>query len=332
MVTADPKGTGRLSPIAAGPGADPRQASTAVLMVRPASFGFNAETASTNAFQCDDRGLGADKLQAGARAEFDAFARKLREHGVGVCVFDDTGEPQTPDAVFPGNWVTFHSDGTAVVHRMATESRQREVRYDILEALRDVHGFELKRIIDWSTPDAGMGVLEGTGSLVLDRINGVAYACRSARTEAQAVREFGRELGYDTSCFRATDGAGHSVYHTDVLMMLGDRFAVVCLDAIGDVAERDAVVARLAGTGHEVVEISVAQMHDFAGNMLQLSNSSGGSFLVASARAHASLSPYQRARLGTFSDFIVAPLPMIERYGGGSARCMLAEILLPEMR
>jgi len=301
-------------------------------MVRPASFGFNVETAATNAFQHDYRAVDADQVQAGARAEFDAFADKLRARGVGVCVFDDTVDPETPDAIFPGNWLTTHGDGTAVIHRMATESRQREVRPDILGALRDVHGFELARIVDWSTPEAGMGVLEGTGSLVLDRINRVAYACLSGRTEGQAVRAFGRELGYATVCFRAVDREGHPVYHTDVLMTLGDRFAVVCLEAIGDAAEREAVRKSLSDTGHEVVDISVSQMHDFAGNMLQLRTGSCDSLLVASARAFASLSREQRARLETFSDFVVTPLPTIERCGGGSARCMLAEIFLPEAR
>ena len=301
-------------------------------MIRPASFGFNAETASTNAFQSDYRAVGADQVQAGALAEFDAFARELRVRGVRVCVFDDTVDPETPDAIFPGNWLTTHGDGAAVIHRMATESRQREVRHDILEALRDVHGFELKRIVDWSTPEAGMGVLEGTGSLVLDRINRVAYACLSGRTEGQAVRAFGRELGYATVCFRAADRAGHPVYHTDVLMTLGDSFAVVCLEAIGDAAERETVRKSLADTGHEVVEISVAQMHDFAGNMLQLRTAACDSLLVASVRAFASLSREQRSRLEAFSDLVIAPLPTIERCGGGSARCMLAEIFLPEAR
>ncbi len=332
MVTATPTRTRRLGTLAAEPKADPRQAATAVLMVRPASFGFNAETASTNAFQCDHRAVDTEQVQAGAQTEFDAFARKLRARGAGVYVFDDTVEPRTPDAVFPGNWVTFHGDGTAIVHRMATASRQREVRYDILEALRDVHGFELQRIVDWSTPEAGMGVLEGTGSLVLDRVNRVAYACLSGRTEGRAVRAFGRELGYATVCFRAADREGHPVYHTDVLMMLGDRYAVVCLEAIGDVAERETVRKSLEDTGHEIVEISVAQMHDFAGNMLELRTAAGASLLVASARAHASLSREQRARLETFSEFVVAPLPTIERCGGGSARCMLAEIFLQETR
>ena len=332
MVTANPTVSGRLSPIAAAPKADPRQASAAVLMIRPASFGFNAETASTNAFQCDDLGLDADEVQVLARTEVDTFVRKLKAWGVSVCVFDDTVQPRTPDAVFPGNWVSFYPDGTALVHRMATESRQREVRYDILEALRDAHGFELKRVVDLSLPGAGAGVLEGTGSLVLDRINRVAYACLSARTEAQAVRAFGRELGYDTVLFSASDGEGRSVYHTDVLMMLGDRFAVVCLVAIGDVAQREALREKLAATDREIVEISVAQMHEFAGNMLQLRNAAGGSLLVASGRAFAALSDEQRARLESFSDFVVTPLPTIERYGGGSARCMLAEIFLPQAR
>ncbi len=331
-MTATPTRTGRPHPIAAERQADPRQAAPAVLMIRPASFGFNAETASTNAFQCDYRAVGADQVQAGALAEFDAFARELRVRGVRVCVFDDTVDPETPDAIFPGNWLTTHGDGTAVIHRMATESRQREVRHDILEELRDVHGFELKRIVDWSTPEAGMGVLEGTGSLVLDRINRVAYACLSGRTEGQAVRLFGRELGYATVCFRAADREGHPVYHTDVLMTLGDSFAVVCLEAIGDAAERETMRKNLADTGHEIVEISVSQMHDFAGNMLQLRTAACDSLLVASARAFASLSGEQRSRLETFSDLVVTPLPTIERCGGGSARCMLAEIFLPEAR
>ncbi len=326
MVAADSTRTRGLAPLAGMPKADPRQASAAVLMIRPASFGFNAETASTNAFQRDGLALDSEQVHARALAEFDAFARKLQARGVSVTVFDDTVEPQTPDAVFPGNWISFHRDGTAIIYRMLAESRRREVRYDIVDALRDTHGFELERIIDRSTPPAGMGTLEGTGSLVLDRIHRVAYACLSARTDAHAVSEFGRVRGYDTVRFNAADSEGNSVYHTDVLMTLGDRFAVVCLEAIRDESERETVRARLAATEREIVEISIAQMLEFAGNMLQLTNAAGDSLLAVSARAHAALSAGQRTRLESFCEFVVAPLPTIEDYGGGSARCMLAEI------
>jgi hypothetical protein len=297
-------------------------------MIRPASFGYNAETATTNAFQ---RRPAADEITAvHARAleEFDSAVEALRSSRVEVLVFNDTERPRTPDAVFPNNWISFHSSGHILLYPMLTASRRAEVRSDIVERVAKQFGF--RTVVDLREQAHRGSALEGTGSLVLDRIGSVAYASRSERTDEREVLEAVRRLGYELVLFSARDPNGQALYHTNVVMTVGDRFAVVCLQSIADVAERTAVTTRLESTGHEIVDISPAQMMQFAGNMLQLRNTRGESLLAMSATARASLSPAQKKSLEGYSAPVTIPLPTIERYGGGSIRCMIAEVFLPQ--
>jgi hypothetical protein len=300
-----------------------------VLMIRPAHFSGNAETAASNRFQNLREGAATDDPQIAAAAEFDGLVHSLRAKGVRVVVFDDLAEPVTPDALFPNNWVSFHADGTAVLYPMLAPNRRLERRRDILEALNDEHGFRLDRVIDLTHGEQQGRFLEGTGSLVLDRRNRVAYACLSPRTDAAMLAEFAGKLDYEPFPFSAVDADGYPVYHTNVMLSLGERFAAVCADAILE-PDRRRVLDKLQTTGHELIELTRGQMECFAGNLLELRGVGEARFVALSAAGFASLDTSQKqafARLGI--TFAVAPLPTIEHFGGGSARCMIAEILLP---
>jgi hypothetical protein len=300
-----------------------------VLMIRPAHFSGNAQTAASNRFQQLGSGTASEDAQPAAAAEFDGLVHVLRDQGVRVCVFDDLPEPVTPDALFPNNWVSFHADGTAVLYPMLAPNRRLERRRDILEAISDKHGFHLNRVIDLTHGEQQGRFLEGTGSLVLDRPDRVAYACLSPRTDADMLAEFASKLGYEAVSFSAVDAGGYPVYHTNVMLSVGERFAAVCTAAIVE-PDRRRVLDKLQSTGHEVIELTRTQMERFAGNLLELRGADDRHFVVISAAGHASLKAGQKqafARAGLA--FAVAPLPVIERLGGGSARCMIAEIQLP---
>ena len=303
------------------------QLAPAVLMIRPANFGPNAETAASNAFQ-QPVPTEAD-WQAAALREFDSLAAALERAGVHVEVFADTLEPVTPDAVFPNNWVSFHADGSVYLYPLQAQNRRWERRSDILEALRASRGYRISRIEDLSAAELDGRYLEGTGSLVLDRRARVAYACLSSRTDAGLLRRWAEGRGYEAVSFHARDSAGRLIYHTNVMLCIGDRFAVVCLESIADAAERERVRRRLEESRHELVSISLQQMQDFAGNMLQLATRGGGSVLVMSARAARALAPAQWARLSKHTTILASAVDTIEDCGGGSVRCMLAEIFLP---
>jgi hypothetical protein len=304
-----------------------RQTAADVLMIRPAHFGANEQTAPSNRFQQRDDSSPSHARLA-AVAEFDRTVTLLKNAGVGVRVFEDRPQPQTPDSIFPNNWVTFHADGTAVLYPMLAESRRLERRRDILEALGAAE-FRLQDIIDLSAHEAKEQFLEGTGSLVLDRANHVAYACISPRTDLEVLAEFGQRLDYELVCFDACDADGAAIYHTNVMMSVGRTFAVVCLESIRE-DQRLAVSRALEDSGREIVELSLAQMSSFAGNMLEVAGASDSSVLAMSAAAHASLTSMQLETLARHTKTIVAaPIPTIERIGGGSLRCMLAEIHLP---
>lgn len=296
----------------------------AVLMIRPVAFHANPQTMGTNAFQRPASGLDPAALQARARAESDGLAAALRHAGVTVVAFDDTPTPATPDAIFPNNWVSFHADGTAVLYPMLAENRRLERRPDVLDALVRDHGFALREVVDLSGPEAEGRFLEGTGSLVLDRAHRVAYACRSPRTDAGLLADWAARFGYETVVFDAWGPDGTPIYHTNVLMCVGDGFAVLGEASLTDPAVR----ARLEATGHEVVAIDPTQLAAFAGNMLALQGA-GGQVLAMSARAHASLRPDQRAALQRHARLVVADVSAIEDHAGGSVRCMLAELFLP---
>ncbi|GAA4380475.1 citrulline utilization hydrolase CtlX [Hymenobacter koreensis] len=306
------------------------QSAHTVFLVRPTRFAFNAETAASNHFQHALTGLNEAEVQARAFAEFDAAVAALRQHGLQVLVFDDTAEPAKPDAVFPNNWLTLHPDGRVLLYPICAPNRRPERRLDIVEALGQQ--FHVGEVLDLSAHEQAGRFLEGTGSIIFDHQHRVAYACLSPRTNAELFEEVTRQLGYQPQAFHAHDTQGHLIYHTNVMMCVGARFAVICLESIRDVAERTVVEASLRNTGHEVVDISLAQVAHFAGNMLTLQPSAGGpEVLVMSQSAHDALSNEQRQCLSRYCTLLPLPIPTIETVGGGSARCMLAEVFLPRL-
>lgn len=298
---------------------------TPLLMIRPASFGFNEQTAASNAFQ--NRDAQQTDVQQKALQEFDSFVEILHSNGIKVIVIDDTTEPHTPDAIFPNNWVSFHEDGNVFLYPMQAENRRLERREDIIRELETK--FKIKHIIDLSRFELQHQFLEGTGSMVLNREDKLAYACLSPRTDMDVLNEFCSAAGYEPVVFHAFDQQGQAIYHTNVMMCLADRLVVICMDSITDKAEYEAVVASFYATGKSVFNISFEQMNHFAGNMLEVFNKDGESLLIMSASAYHSLSPLQISTLQQFSRIIYADIPTIERNGGGSVRCMLAEIGLP---
>ena len=304
------------------------QAANQVLMIRPVAFAGNIQTAISNHFQQLEDASSAMDAQMCALYEFDLLVANLRAAGVVVHVIEDTLIPNTPDSVFPNNWVSFHGEGTVVLYPMLAVNRRQERRIDILEHL-SLEGLRINELIDLSHYEQLERFLEGTGSMVLDRINRIAYACVSPRTDLNVLGEFAQRLDYDVVSFHAMDANGMPIYHTNVLMCVGTHFAVVCSDVIAE-QERFAVLERLRGNGHEIIEISTEQMYAFAGNMLELKTTAGDFRVAMSRRAFDALSATQRATLAMLSGpLIVTPIPTIERLGGGSVRCMLAEIFLP---
>jgi hypothetical protein len=260
--------------------------------------------------------------------EFDALAERLGRKGVRVVVADDTAEPVKPDAIFPNNWVSFHCDGTVVLYPMLAPNRRAERREDVVRRVIDAGAFRASRTVDLSHREDEGKYLEGTGSLVLDRMQRIAYASLSPRTDLDVLGEFSQQLDYELVTFEALDGAGKAVYHTNVMMALGAQFAVVCGSAIAELKRRDAVYSRLRAAGREIIEISSVQMHEFAGNLLELAPP-GSNVIALSATAWRSLDAGQRRTLERHGEVVAADIPAIERFGGGSVRCMLAEIHLP---
>ena len=305
------------------------QSASAVLMIRPVNFAANPETAGTNAFQ--KSAVQGEEVQAKARAEFDALVEALSKAGIWVEVFEDRAEPVTPDAVFPNNWVSFHADGSAWLYPLLAANRRWERRPDILEALGRERGYRLGLVRDLSFAELDGRYLEGTGSLVLDRPNHVAYACLSSRTDERLAQEWAQATDYSAVTFHARDTKGRAIYHTNVMLCVGSRFALGCFDCISDPGERERVQKRLADTGHEVVTISPYQMEAFAGNMLELQGRYGETLLVMSARAERALQPKQRQALEKYARLVSSPIDTIEDCSGGSVRCMLAEIHLPRV-
>ncbi len=299
-----------------------------VLMVRPVRFMRNTETAGSNHFQRLPVAGDPTHAQQLALQEFELLAAALRDAGVRVHAFDDTAEPHTPDALFPNNWVSFHADGTVVLYPMLAPNRRLERRMDILESLSITHGFAVRRIVDLTYREAEGKYLEGTGSLVLDRVNHVAYACLSPRTDPEVLGEFAQQMDYELVVFSALDQTGMPVYHTNVMMSVGRRFAAVCAAALND-ADRSAVLGRLRGTGREILDLSFEQMSHFAGNMLELDVGQDMGTVFLSEAALRSLDASQTGFLHRLVRVAVTPVPTIECLGGGSVRCMIAEIHLP---
>ena len=310
------------------------QSAAAVLMVRPARFGFNPQTAASNVFQKNtfqseafQQGGDAAGVHDAALREFDALAERLAHAGVHVIIAHDTVHPAKPDAIFPNNWVSFHRDGTVVLYPMMALNRRLERRDEVLSEVAAAGAFRITRTVDLCYREELGQYLEGTGSLVLDRPRHLAYANISPRTDLDALGEFAQQLDYDLVTFESVDGAGKPVYHTNVMMAIGAGFAVLCAESITEQRSREAVRATLRAN-REIVEISLAQMQSFAGNVLELAPP-GSNVIALSAAAWESLDAHQRRTLEKHGNVLAVEIPVIERFGGGGVRCMLAEVHLP---
>lgn len=300
-----------------------------VLMIRPVAFRSNPQTASSNRFQDEPGTVDAALEQRAAAVQFQGLVDSLLAAGVGVVVEPDTPDPETPDSIFPNNWVSFHADGCVVIYPMMAPNRRAEVRQDIIERLSSDRGFRVDRIVDMTSHAARGNYLEGTGSMVLDRVRRVAYACISPRTTLDALADFGQRLDYDIVTFSAVDRNGAAVYHTNVMMSVGEGFAVICDESIQDSEQREAVLRKLEDGGKEVISITRPQMRRFVGNCLQLEAANGGRVIAMSRQAEQALGEDQLIRLRNHGRIVSAPVDDIERSAGGSVRCMLAEIHLP---
>lgn len=301
------------------------QLTDTVLMVRPAAFGYNAETAANNFFQYTSP-LGAEEIHQKALEEFDAMVALLRSKDIEVLVVDDTPRPYKPDAVFPNNWISTGAGGVINVFPMFAASRREEKRDDILQGL--ARSYEVAHFYDWTEYEAENMFLEGTGSMVMDHTARIVYACLSPRTNGVLLEKFASVNGYRAIAFKAVDEQGRPIYHTNVMMSIGEGFAVLCTEAIRDELEQVAVHQLLERTGHRVIPISLGQVRSFAGNMLQVKSKGGARYLVLSRTASNILSLYQKEELSRYGELLPVELATIEQASGGSARCMMAEIFL----
>ncbi len=309
-----------------------KQITSNILMVRPASFGFNLETATNNYYQKIPEDLSQDEIQQLAIKEFDEFVSKLREHGINVIVVDDGPAQQSSDSVFPNNWISFHNDGRVGLYPMYSSIRRRERRDDIYNEILPGYGFKTTDIVDFTDNELNNQYLEGTGSMVLDRVNRIAYASLSGRTDSYVLNEFAKTFSYKVvsfSSYQSVSGKRKLIYHTNVMMCVGDDFAILCKDAIDDQSERQQVIDSLTNTGKEIIDITEKQTKNFAGNMLEVDSESGKKYLVMSETAYKSLDDRQLEVISNYCTIIQGRLDIIETCGGGSVRCMMAEIFLP---
>jgi len=303
------------------------------MMVRPINFRYNAETAVNNYYQKVLDNLSPEEANKKATEEFDDFVNKLRAVGVNVYVFQDDANPDTPDSIFPNNWVSFHADGRVAMYPMYAENRRLERREEMFEILADDFGFQVDELEDFSNFESEGLFLEGTGSMILDRVNKLAYAAISERTDIDVLESFCANFGYEPVAFKAYQTHNDQrlpIYHTNVMMCLGSSFSVICLNCIDDVAERKAVKDKLKETGKKLIEISEAQKEHFAGNMLNVCNDKGQEYCVMSSAAYSSLRADQIEAIEKHAVILHSSLDTIEALGGGSARCMMAEIFLPK--
>lgn len=308
------------------------QTTNSILMIRPVAFRMNEQTAVNNYYQKVLDGLSPETVNAKAQEEFDAFVNKLRMVGVNVIVVEDTKSPDTPDSIFPNNWISFHENGDVALYPMFAENRRQERREDILDVLED-QGFVIHNIMDYTSAEEDAFFLEGTGSIVLDRQNDKAYCALSPRADEDLFIEFCEDFEYTPVIFEAfqtVNGERKLIYHTNVMMCIGETFAVICADAIDDKKERKMVLDSLHGDEKEIILISEDQVNNFAGNMLEVKGSDDRRYLVMSKSAHQSLTKKQVAQLEEHVTILSSSLDTIEACGGGSARCMMAEIFLPK--
>ena len=304
------------------------QTTAHILMIRPAHFGYNEQTAENNTFQQNNDRYNYREIEELAMAEFDAFVNKLRAAGIEVNVVEDSNEPVKPDAVFPNNWVTFHENGSVITYPMNAPVRRNERRQGIIDQL--AQRYQVNNQYHLEIYEAEELFLEGTGSMILDRTHKIVYACISPRTDEEVLDQFCLKTNYHKVLFTAVDRDGVQIYHTNVMMALGENFVVICMESIADEKEKQLLLDNFGQTGKEVIDISLDQMLSFAGNMIQLRNTSGETFLVMSEQAYQSLNPSQITQIKRHTNILYSPLTVIETYGGGSARCMIAEIFLPE--
>ncbi len=304
-----------------------KQTTSHLLMIKPVAFDFNAETAVNNAFQQQSSN---ENVQQKAEGEFDGFVQKLIAAGVDVTVVDDTPIPHTPDSIFPNNWISFHWDGTLVLYPMYANNRRAERKAHVVATIASK--FEISNRLDFTYAEQENKFLEGTGSMVLDRQNKIAYACISPRTDKSLFTEWCNQMAYSGCSFISVDEKGSEIYHTNVMMCVADAYVVICLESIRNAAERKLVADTITRTGKKIIEISYSQMNRFAGNMLQVENKAGQKLLVMSSQAYQSLTPEQVKTLEEFNPIIHSELTTIETNGGGSARCMMAEVFLPEKK
>ena len=306
-----------------------QQITDTILMIRPVAFRMNEQTAVNNYFQ-EDIKLENAKVNEKAQQEFDAFVEKLRNVGVNVIVEDDKLELDTPDSIFPNNWVTFHENGDIALYPLFAKNRRKERREDVIERI-EKEGFKIKNVVDYTDAENEGVYLESTGSLILDRVNQKAYCALSPRADEQLLIEFCEDFEFTPVIFTANqtvDGKRAAIYHTNVMMCLAENFSVICLETIDDAKEKKNVVQHLKDDGKEIIAITEAQMHNFAGNMLQVRGANDKKYLVMSAAAHKSLTEDQVSAIEKHCEILSTDLTTIETCGGGSARCMMAEIFL----
>ena len=303
------------------------QVTSQLFMVRPANFSSNKETIETNKFQNDITGDSKNNIQTLALREFDKMVKLLRDHGISVIDIDDIQELENTDAVFPNNWVSFHQDNTVVLYPMMARSRRTEKRYDILEYLTKYQSFNIDRVIDMSYLEEENLFLEGTGSMIFDRVNKTVFACKSSRTSLEALEIFCKDMGYNPIVFDAIID-NYPIYHTNVMMSLGKNTAFLCSESITDEADSLLIKNYFRDLEKNIIEISPQQMNNFAGNVIEVENTKGVSHIIMSEKAYQALDHKQLDSINSVSNIIAIPLETIERYGGGSARCMVAEIFL----
>ncbi|MFK7949517.1 MAG: citrulline utilization hydrolase CtlX [Saprospiraceae bacterium] len=303
-----------------------KQTTSTILMVRPANFGFNAQTAVSNAFQHNDTSLSIKDIKELAVTEFDEFVKKLRSNGISIIVAQDSKSPVKPDAVFCNNWISTHENGTMILYPMLTENRRLERQSYVIDLIRN--NYNVKRYLDFSEHEDLGQILEGTGSMILDRVNRLVYACLSPRTDSELLNKFCEWAEYEKVVFHSVDSHGQEIYHTNVMMAMGDEFVVICMESIRDKAERKTLLNYFEKTEKTVIDLTMKQIEAFAGNMLQVENKDGKTFLVMSEQAYKSLKQDQIDLIEQFTTILYAPIYTIEKYGGGSARCMMAEVFL----
>ncbi len=310
-----------------------QQITDTIVMIRPINFRMNEQTAVNNYYQKALEGISKEMIQSNAVKEFDIFVERLRSVGINVIVIQDTKIPDTPDSIFPNNWVSFHENGDVALYPMFAENRRLERREDILEQI-EKEGFIIENIVDYTSAENDNIFLEGTGSLLLDRVNRKAYCALSERADENLLIEFCEDFEYTPVLFTAyqtVEGKRLPIYHTNVLMALAENFAVICLDSIDDKKERKNVLKHLKEDAKEVIAITEKQVEYFAGNMLQLRNQDGKRFMVMSTAAHLSLTEKQLQVIEKNCEILSSSLDTIEACGGGSARCMMAEVFLQKV-